>query len=89
MLTHAIDCLRAQDQHINLVPTDYHGVASVFVHGATFVLQKHLEVTLKFEYKTDVNGLRGHIIPADAFDKSELLAILTRYGFTHTDYVGA
>ena len=86
MLTHALTAC-AQDQHINLVPTEYHGVASIFLQGATFVMQKHLEVTLNFEYKTDVNGLRGHIIAADLFDKSALLTVLERYGFTHTDYL--
>ena len=77
----------AQDQHINIVPTEYNGVASIFLQGATFVMQKQLEVNLNFEFKTDVNGLRGHIIAADTFDKPALLAVLALYGFTFTDYM--
>ena len=80
---------RAQEQHINIIETDYNGAASIFLHGATFVLQQHLELHLNLEYKTDVNGLRGHMISAKDFDKSALLAIFDRYGFTFTEYADA
>ena len=80
----------SQEQTINIVPVTIEDVPSVFLHGATFVMQKHLENTLGFEYKGDndlVNGLRGHLITVANFNKPALLAILERYGIAHIDYL--
>ena len=81
----------SQSQLINIVPVTVDEVPSVFLTGATFIMQKHLEFTLGYEPRVRddclVNGLRGHLISLVDFDKPALIAILEKYGIDYADYL--
>ena len=71
---------------IYIVPTQVDGTDYIFLYGATFVLQDHLETNLGYVFNANVNGLKGHLIPAEDFNKDNLLTVLNRYGFSHDDF---
>ena len=78
-------------KRINKVPaatTDDNDVPSVFMLGATYVLQKQLESLYGNDsYVDNHRGLRGYLTSADNLQLEALMTILNKYEFHVINYL--
>ena len=77
--------LNFAEQKVSIISTEVGNVESIFLYGATYVLQQHLEGDLGYAY-SEVNGLRGHVQAKETVDMPALLALLDKFGFTYDEF---